>query len=242
MKKIKKGNIPSGLASFENKNAMGSWQEFRDTQKGVSYQQTRYQATADQGGLCAYCEVHHKGETGLFSIEHFHPKADKSNPNKNWALDWNNMLAVCRGGREEDKSIYPTPANLSCDAHKDHLKNQQAILNPLNLLAHKYFSFNKGTGELEVDKNITNEDLKEKIKKTIHVLNLNCYRLCVTRLEILKAYNRSMKIAQQYNQRTIKQDLAVRWFSKAWPSFFTTRRCLLGDTAERYLQSIHFDG
>lgn len=241
MKRTKKGVVPTGLQCFEQAHPAGAWQAFRDDQQGASYQEVRQQVADDQGGLCAYCEVQHNGQIGKFSIEHFQPKSDTSDANKNWALDWQNMLAVCRGGREGDKLLYPTPANLSCDAHKDHLGAHQAIFNPLDMPASKLFAFNKRTGELAVNDELE-DDLIELADETLRVLNLNCYRLCVARLEVLKHYNQQIKKAREQKNTAIKQQLAMRWFAECWPSFFTTRRCLLGGAAERYLNSISFDG
>lgn len=227
--------------SFRQANPTGSWDDFRDFNQSTSFKELREHAVDDQGGLCAYCEVHHQEQVGFFSIEHFHPKSDDSNPNKNWGLDWSNMLAVCRGGREENKELYPTPENLSCDAHKDHLKQQQITLNPLTMPATKIFVFNKRTGELLVAES-SDDEMKSLASETLRVLNLNCYRLCTARLEILKRYNQEIAKARKQNNVQIMQQLASRWFSKAWPSFFSTRRCLLGKHAEEYLSQIKFTG
>lgn len=241
MKKTKKGPAPSKLLEFKQTSPTGSWDDFRNDNRGLSYKELREQVADDQGGLCAYCETHHRDQLHTFSIEHFHPKSDISDPSINWALDWQNMLVVCRGGREEDKSIYPTPENLSCDANKDHVKLQSAILNPLDITSAKIFDFKKRTGELLVSKNIE-KSLETLAEETLRVLNLNCCRLCAARLEVLKSYNQLIAKARRQNNTNIFQEITERWLSKTWLSYFTTRRCLLGGAAEKYLVNISFDG
>jgi hypothetical protein len=50
-------------------------------------------------------------------------------------LDWNNVFGVCKGGSDQKK--YPTPENLSCDAHKNHIlssaQTEGVYLNPLDI-------------------------------------------------------------------------------------------------------------
>jgi hypothetical protein len=84
--------------------------------------------------------------------------------------------------------------------------------------------------------------LEDLVEKTIEILNLNCQRLCDDRLEVLKSYNREVAKARRMNDRQGLSKLARRWFSKKWPSFFTTRRILLGHHAESYLEQIDYNG
>ncbi|HEY6333128.1 MAG TPA: hypothetical protein VI756_27645 [Blastocatellia bacterium] len=90
-----------------------------------------------QRGLCAYCEA--RLADGLDDqaldakkheqrVEHYHPKSDKTGA-LNWALEWSNMWAVCLGGSSRPPQgappdplgfLEPLPANLSCDAFKEH--------------------------------------------------------------------------------------------------------------------------
>lgn len=260
MKKTKKLSQPRELALFASTNPNASWNDFRSSNQGSDYKQTKLSAIKDQGGLCAYCEISFSQKPETFSIEHFHPKSDTSNPANNWALDWNNMLAVCKGGREDDKEIYPTPKNLSCDAYKDHLINKGSLhescegflFNPLDMPTKNLFNFNKSNGKLcvneEACRQIENpntgqyEDVFQLAEKTLEILNLNCQRLCDHRLEVLKEYNRVIKRAREINNINIFDELTHRWFSKPWPQYFTVRRCLLGEKAERYLQEKQFDG
>lgn len=263
MKKTKKGDCPIGLTAFAMDSTNATWDDFRALNQSQAYKELRLQTIADQGGLCAYCEVHYLDKPETVSIEHFHPKSDLSNPIKNWALDWHNLHAVCRGGRDKNadgQQPYPTPENLSCDAYKDYLVSKNKLtehcegklFNPLLMPEIKIFKLNKSTGALEVDeltcKQIaetelqTSADLIELAKETLRILNLNCQRLRDARLEVLKAYNQYIKKAREQNNQKIHQQLAHRWFSAPWPSYFTTRRDLLGQAAEHYLQKIAYSG
>lgn len=263
MKTIHKTAEPAALEAFRHSNPAADWNRFRADQQGQSYQATKAALMQDQKGLCAFCETDLGSDTSRQRIEHFHPKSDTANPDTNWALDWRNMLAVCMGGSEPaatDHSQYPTPDNLSCDAYKDHLitKNQLPLvcegylLNPLELCTANLFSFNRLTGKLDVDAaacataefNGVNQyaSLEQLVTETIRILNLNCQRLCDSRLEVMHAYNRFIKQAREIGQADIHRRLTRHWFSKPWPAFFTTRRILLGRAAESYLQAKNYNG
>ncbi len=210
--------------------------------------------------MCAFCE-NEVNETHKQRIEHFHPKSDKTNPNHNWSLDWTNVIGVCFGGSgsDIDKSIHPLPANLSCDAYKDHLivKNKLPIacegylINPLELPAFPcLFDFNKRTGELIPKDNYAGIEFEdnqygstaELIAKTIEHLNLNCDRLNQQRLKVRDQYNQEIAKARKNNDKAIFAKLAKRWFQKQWLPFFTTRRILLGNHAEIYLTNTNYSG
>lgn len=252
MKKINKSQPPNALTEYETQNTNNNWDEFRSNNTDGSYKAIKKLLLQDQGGLCGYCEAklsilpEHKQR-----VEHFHSKSDCSNPAKNWALDWQNVFAVCIGGSDADKSMHPLPINLSCDAYKDHLITSRKLniacesdlLNPLNVLATpSLFIFDKSNGELKVNQ-IDCENIKSLVDKTIKILNLNCQRLCADRLEVLKSYNQEVAKSRKRNDRQGLAKLADRWFkNNRWPSYFTTRRLLLGCHAEACLIQINYDG
>ena len=234
---------------------------------GHDYKQTKQRLVVDQGGLCAYCErpIGNLGPS-MQRVEHYHPKSDKSVPGINWALLWSNVIAVCTGGEHDDKAIYPRPDNLSCDAHKNHwlsslILTPAALLalladlqNPLSLAPFPCpFDFDKLTGRLVVDKsacaaidvamNLAAGASAASLEKTIDVaLNLNCDRLCVDRLQVLIQYNQEVAKARKVNDTQFREKLAAKWFSAKWPSYFTTRRILLGASAEAYLTNAAYQG
>lgn len=265
MKKINKSFPPNALTQFAEDNPNGGWEsDFREHDAGRSYQSIRQIMVDTQGGLCGYCEREIKNlPKHQQRVEHYHNKSDKTNPDINWALDWNNVFAVCMGGSYqsiEEKEQYPLPKNLSCDAHKDHLVKKKKLseacegffLNPLRIIATPcLFDFDRSNGKLvanpeacqglaEIDNQYAS--LEELVEKTIDILNLNCDRVCTDRLLVLKSYNQAIASAIKLNDKQIFSKLAERWFRNKWPSYFTTRRILLGRHAETYLEQIAYNG
>ena len=128
------------------------------------------------------------------------------------------------------------------------------ILNPLQMDASRsLFDFDKATGCLiphkeacgsviiEGNKHATTQEL---VQHTIDILNLNCDRLKEERrkvlfhLENLKKAQRTAHIPPQQALPSIARQL----FQVRWRAYFTTIRCLLGQYAEEYLQSIVYQG
>lgn len=254
---------------FKVENPTASWSQFRNHDAGRAYKRTKVMIFADQGQLCAYCETRIEStpeQSDLQRIEHVHEKSDTSDVQKNWALDWGNVVGVCKGGsgrenkNRDGKNIFPMPINLSCDAFKAHLVEsgklsigcEEELINPLFLPASpSLFKFDKRTGMLEPNDKSCAEIVMEKnkydsteelVQHTIYALNLNCDRLKAQRLQVWKEYNRLVKKAREANNREIFGFLAERWFGKRWPAFFTTRRALLGVHGEKYLASMNYDG
>jgi uncharacterized protein (TIGR02646 family) len=253
MKRVCKGAEPPALTAFKTLNPEGTWNDIRNDQ---AYEDCRSQAIRDQKSLCAYCE---KKLNPLLKrhcqVEHFHSKSDKSTSH-NWALDWQNMLATCVGGRIEFK-VFPLPDNLSCDAYKDHLLNksrqaynlEETLLNPLDLPSFpNIFHFNVISGCLSP--NIAaceeaNVDIN-KLENTIKILNLNCDRLKRARQTLYLAIKRREKelLARKHSLKEAVAIMLKQYFGNEseWPEYFTTYRCCLGPMAEKYLQSIHYNG
>ena len=131
MKKINKSLPPNQLTHFAANHPAGRWEhDFKQHNGGADYKLVKATIFADQSGLCAYCEIKVGDATAdKQRVEHFHPKSDRSNPGKNWALDWNNVIGVCIGGNDADKTMHPLPVNLSCDSYKDHLISKNKLPN-----------------------------------------------------------------------------------------------------------------
>lgn len=261
MKRINKSLPPNVLTQYESQNPTADWDSFRDHNAGSEYKIIKALLLKDQGGLCGYCETKVSAlEVHKQRVEHFHPKSDTSNSFKNWALDWMNVFAVCLGGSDSDQSKHPLPINLSCDAHKDYLitKNRLPlacegyVIDPLKLSAHPHLiDLDKATGKFIANKSACENfgypqnkyiSTEELVSKTIEMLNLNCQRLCDDRLEVLKSYNQEVAKARKANDREGLHKLANRWFHEKWPSYFTTRRILLGSHAEAHLDHILYNG
>ena len=79
---------------------------------------------AEQHGLCAYCMRRIRNDTNM-TIEHWRP----IDIDENGALDYDNMLGVCDGGRRAGTMV-ETPHVLCCDASKG---DRAITINPCNL-------------------------------------------------------------------------------------------------------------
>ena len=262
LKKINSIVQPNELSEFALIYPNGSWDgnepSFKQQNAGSDYQLFKQKVFACQNSLCAYCEVKIDSEKPHKQrIEHFHSKSDSTEDN-NWDLDWQNVFGVCLGGSDVD--AFPLPANLSCDAFKQHaiekgmldVACEGYVLNPLSIEPLvNLFRFDKATGQLQpneqachttilVDNHFTST--AQLVANTIKVFNLNCDRLVQQRKKLLHLYNAKMKKAREANDRQWQEKLAQQWLSKPWQAFFTTRRCLLKDKAEQYLTQIAFNG
>ncbi|HBT97193.1 MAG TPA: TIGR02646 family protein [Desulfobulbaceae bacterium] len=255
MKRVEKGQEPEALLAFRQQQPDATWDEMRNEDRGAAEACWR-QAIADQHGLCAYCERKIDGwPAHKRRVEHFHPKSDSS-PDKNWHLDWQNMLACCDGGEKEGSEQHPLPENLSCDAHKNHLSNEKKLppqveselYNPLHLPAFpNFFAFDKRTGELRADAAACAQTSLDaaKLTRSIEVSNLNCQRLKDRRRkEIVFNIERNKKTLRQkgYLPEQVPAALVKRYFNGKWPEFFTTIRCCLGKAAEDYLRAVNYQG
>lgn len=257
MKKINKTPGPNPLTNYAAVNKAHEWEHFYD--QTDDYKELKKLVFQDQGGLCAYCEAKPKtSEPSTQRLEHFHSKSDRGDPNKNWALDWHNVIGVCHGGSDYASNAYKRPENLSCDAHKDYLINKRKLpidcdgwlINPLSLPdVPCLFEFDLVTYQLKPNALLcqefafsTGSDTFTMVKNTIEYLNLNCDRLTEQRRLVLEDYNREKKLARanKTKPQAFHAWLANKWFQKRWLSFFTTRRILLGGAAEMVLSSQRF--
>lgn len=271
VKRVLKGAEPPQLKRYRNAVPASTWKQMKnDVHYGgqKAYKDCRSDAIKHQKGLCAFCEINIRENHPLkCRVEHFHPKSDQTSAH-NWALDWQNMLAVCNGGSRSEISdsafyLQPTKENLSCDASKDRMiqsgKLQEVcegwILDPLQIPSFpSLFRVHKGTGKLEPDlasctacepwPGNQHADLAALVQHTIDMLNLNCDRLMQARLRVIRHIERNKK-KERMNGCDGQQglnNLARRYFRNPWPGFFTTIRCCLGQAAENYLNNIEFQG
>ncbi|HHQ4456118.1 TPA: retron system putative HNH endonuclease [Aeromonas hydrophila] len=268
MKKIIKTISPKSFSDYAKNNPTADWVRFRGVRKGKPYAELKAHVFTDQSKLCAYCEASLKNVTvNKLRLEHYHSKSDTSDPSKNWALTWNNIIGVCLGGSEQNQdddalmcdNVYVTKENLSCDSHKAYLESTKKlskdiegfVLDPLDLCEQSLFKYEIQTGKL-----IPNEDadnfytpkvnnfstLKELIENTLVVFNLNCDRLTDRRKAIFISYSRLIKNAKKRGDTQIFKKMAENTFRNKWPSFFTTRRLIIGASAEKYLAENGYSG
>jgi len=250
LKKVLKSSSWNVLTIYEKKYPNNLWNDFYRYNNSRLYKRLKKKIFDEQGGICAYCESKildsHKQR-----VEHFDDKSN-STASKNLHLDWNNLIGVCLGGSDiqnKENPPFRTPANLSCDAYK---VNHAKILNPLDIKASQnLFTLDKKTCSLEA--NIENCRLimipnnpysttEQFVTQTIINLNLNCDRLTTDRHKILIAYSKEIAEGRRVQDRAVFEKLAKKWFSKKHPSFFTTRRILLGSHAEKFLKTNNYNG
>lgn len=271
MKRVRKGVEPASLTTYQAAVPHGTWEGMRnDTLWGgrLAYQNCRSHTVADQGGICAYCEMDIRDNDPLkCRVEHFHPKSDIAG-GINWALRWQNMLAVCNGGTNPHVSapgftLQPLAKNLSCDAHKDQriqsgqlpLACEGWVLDPLQVLASpSLFTVRKDTGFLEPDpagcqaaglwNGNKHATVRALVEHTIEMLNLNCDRLATARLLVVRDIenNKKRQRGKGLSPERGLDDLAGRYFGYSWPRFFTVLRACLGSAAENHLQQINYQG
>ena len=129
MKRVFKGVEPPELSAFRDALPASTWQAMRDDamhEGPAAYASCRLKTIADQGGLCAFCEIDIRNNDPMTChVEHFHPKSDIT-LTKNWALEWTNLLAVCNGGINPHAAgrgyfLPPIDENMSCDQRKDQM-------------------------------------------------------------------------------------------------------------------------
>lgn len=271
MKRVLKPSEPPALTSYRSAVPDSTWQAMKsDTAFNgpVAYNDCRSQLIANQGGLCAYCEIDIRDNAPLkCRVEHFHPKSDIA-PAHNWALDWGNLLGVCAGGSYAHTStpghyLFPTNANLSCDAHKDQMiqsgkLSEQCdgwILNPAQLQASPtLFKLEMSTGKLQPNlgvcaisppwPNNQHADLQALVQHTIDMLNLNCDRLIQARRRIIWdiEHNKKKQRDAGHTPQQGMNNLVQYYLRQCWPGFFTTIRLCLGATVEAHLTNIRYQG
>jgi uncharacterized protein (TIGR02646 family) len=254
MKNTLKGQEPNELKTYAAANPTRTWENFR--RNAARRKAVQRQLTIDQSGICAYCEINLKAadSTGVadFRVEHFHPKSDNSTQ-KNWHLDWPNLLAVCHGGSRADVVEATTrfTALHSCDVPKGENNWDTIILNPLRLTTdYCLFKFDRGTGGIRVNEAncISAAICSIKAKATVDNLQLDSPRLRKLRkpaldklsdqLKILVENGRSLEDARRYLASTF----LVKDSNNHWPAFFSAIRDNLGSHAEAHLKNTGYTG
>lgn len=247
-----KGPIPDCLHAFCRKHPdCRDWDFFYDNYR-QPYGELKNFIFKQQGGVCAYCEDS-VVDNHQQRIEHFHPKSH-NDPTHNWTFDWMNMLGCCMGGSTvKSDSIKKSDRKLHCDAHKETCSTNTFfkgdLLNPLTMPFECLFDIDRDTGELKPNKETcahvtipagenNYDSVFQLVDETIRILNLNCDSLKKKRLSVIKEFERERKSKRQNpkaNKKSVRTAIAQKWFEGRIPSFFTTRRILLGHYAEQFI-------
>lgn len=261
MKSIRKSPAPPELAEYVAEYPQASWETLSDEYRSLKELIGR-RLRSDQGGLCCYCEIDlvvPANRVGLpdFRVEHFHPKSDRSDATRNWALEWSNLLGCCHGGSARDvaeaeqRFAKDVARDSSCDVPKGEHNWDDSILNPLDLPpTPALFDVHRTTGELSVHQpNCERAGIDpEKAQEALVKLNLNSRRLTPFRQRITHDLNHHLqaKLAEGLDIATATRQLAEAFLrqdqANNWPAFFTTIRSYLGPSAEQHLQSIGYVG
>lgn len=262
MKKITKtAVVPPALCNYTANNPDGQWEEFRNNDRnGVD--QVEATLRADQRGICVYCENNlakfHGQGLDDFRVEHFHPKNRPPNPPPNWALDWQNLLAVCTGGNALGigaPALFTSPDH-SCDVPKGKKNLTGTILNPLTDIPPfpPLFEYDEDGG-MAVSAQCPGH-LKTKAEASIRELRLSPAADRQTPNPRLKRFRKVVidSLREQLNkdleggmsESSATAALAQVYFpsppNSEWPSFFGCIRWYLGPSAEVQLQAIGYNG
>lgn len=253
MKRVQKSpEEPELLTRYKQRYPHDIWEKFHHRSRD-GYRQVKRQIFQDQHGLCAYCEIDIKltDEEDLvddFRVEHFHPKTGTEHEERNYHLEWKNMLGVCHGGSqprvaEANYRFSKMKEDRSCDVPKGGKSINTEILNPLQIPAkERLFAFDSFTGAISVDENTCPGMLRRKAENSITELNLNAPRLKRLRLKVIEvlqdqlAEMAGLGISLEESMDQLARILLIPNSDNQYPAFFTTIRWFLGDAAETVLK------
>lgn len=255
MKKVLKSPEPEELRNYRNRyeSQIKTPKQWKDLKKTRVKNIIQGQLITDQRGVCAYCETYIREK--FCSVEHFIPceKSKVNNYEKNYDLDWQNMLAVCiPAGAIEDENFdnsqlphkYPC-----CGKAKANFVPDGRLLNPLELPTARLFRFKREDGEILPDEaNCEKVGIPVAVAQfTIQTLGLNVERLKTLRLAVIKKIEEEIDSYDDgiIDPTIIEKQLAAEYFDNGkenYPRFFTTIRWALSKGAEDHLLDISYLG
>jgi uncharacterized protein (TIGR02646 family) len=236
MKHISDAVEPQKLKEYRDSEPAATWNDFKNDAQDAYKHLVEY-IVAHQNGLCAYCEID-LTETDRM-IEHFHPKSDSATSH-NWGLDFQNLLATCKGGtnphaEDTSRSLEPLSANLSCDQPKGRKNLDEIILHPRDIpLSPSVFTVGM-TGEINPDSTHCEQTGVpiQKIKATIDELNLNCNRLKDARRKVWDQLLESERRGETTDD--LMSDFLLPGTNRRLFGFFTTIRSYFAPEADNFL-------
>jgi len=260
MKKVNKSStVPKELENYFNANPTKTWIDFKKSKN--RYEDIIYRLKQDQGGVCCYCENNFHQELtiiGDFRVEHFHPKSDTSNSNKNWNLIWSNLLGCCTGGNQNIKNpdflkerYIQKHQDRHCDVLKDNNDWDNEILNPLEIPAFPPIFKVSSRGEmivLEKNCNDANVDIiKAKNCLDEKKLNLNSPVLKEWRKSVIDNLRNEMIETDDIelmieNIEDLLSTYLIKDTNGNYSPFFTTIRSYFQEDAEEFLGLHNYDG
>jgi len=257
MKKVNKNStVPEELENYFNANPIQTWKKFKKNKN--RYKDIIDELKKDQGGICCYCENNFHQELtiiGDFRVEHFHPKSDTSNSNKNWNLIWSNLLGCCTGGNQNIENpdflkerYISKHEDRHCDVLKDNNDWDNEILNPLEIPAFPPIFKVSNNGEMSVlEENCTVASIdiiKAKNCLDKKKLNLNSPKLIDWRKAVIDILRNQM-IETENMEKKIENLLSTYLLKDVngnYSPFFTTIRSYFEEDAEEFLKNNNYDG
>jgi uncharacterized protein (TIGR02646 family) len=249
MKNVLKSREPVELSKYKQRYTTQLRKWNKHASKKVNLKALIYSTlVSDQKGICAYCEIpiYEKACT----VEHFIP-CHLSNLQKNYDLDWQNMLGNCSlpGGITEDDLQNLPHKSPCCGRAKYDFIPDDRLLNPLELPTSRLFRFRSGDGKIIPDE-ATCEQASipaESVQFTIDTLQLNVDRLKRHRKAVIDEINQEISERQDEitDQTLLEEQIASERIGNGkekWPKFFTTIRWVLGEGAEKHLADISYLG
>lgn len=168
---ICKGVEPKGLAELRAESIRAgespdqAYKRLRNPLKSI----VRNSLVCEQGRLCAYCmsripPLKKENAAELYiHIEHIIPRNPEDHRDIGQGLDYSNMVATCRGYRDNDESRH-SEESLTCDAHKGNKEFRKINPTQSDTLSSIYYT---------VDGVITSKDPDVRYDLN-DILNLNC--------------------------------------------------------------------
>lgn len=170
-------HTPHAPVAFQRAIARGAtnWDRF-DAKEAVSEALDTLQL-----GLCAYCQIRVDSEIGSH-IEHLWPR----HAHTAMTFQWNNLLLSCT--HSDEIGVARLTGGVSC-GHSDGKRRWPAydpqFVSPTEPDCERYFEYRVGDGTVQPARGLCAQDAV-RARYTIHLLNLNCRRLCRLRKDMLE--------------------------------------------------------
>lgn len=184
---IRKGNQPTELLQY--KNTAGA--SYSDMGRSIK-DKVRSQLLQEQGYLCAYCMERIKNNRLRTKIEHVEPQI--TSPEK--ALEYKNMLAVCKGGEGSEPNLQ------HCDTFKS---DKPLSFNPSNTTINLQSKIRYlASGEICSDDEHLSSDINS-------VLNLNVSRLKENRHSVYVGVKDGLSKLKRHANKADIERLIAKW-------------------------------
>lgn len=167
-------------------------------------EQIRKNLLQEQHYLCAYCMKRIDDNPLYTTIEHWLPLSK----NKDRALDYSNMVGVCKGGSSVSISANDK-RKLCCDAYKG---DEEITISPLNRNHMKMIKYTKD-GKIYTSDRILDEEINEKLRLN-GIFNSDGSFKCDTSTGLVKgrrdAYQKSVTIIKVLDKKGRLTSSAIR--------------------------------